>query len=448
MRNTSSMNLGKPSNPNYAAVRVVLKEFQAIPGADRIQVAKIFSNNVIVSIDARTGDEMIFFPVGCQLSEAFVANNNLYRKPEMGNVDKEAKGGFFDEKRRVTALKMRGVKSEGFACPVSFLSYLGIDTEEIPLMTDFDSVNDHEICRKYVSRCNPPSTKAHDKKARQSRPGDRIQEGQFRFHYDTENLRRNIFQIMPNDRISLSWKLHGSSGIFSNLLIQKDLKWYEKVLQWLGVPVQNSDYGLIYSSRKVVKGVGEVESGKQLKSVNQHYYDSDIWKVEFDKIKDRIPKGFTIYGEIVGYTPTGSWIQRDYDYGCKPGESKLYVYRVTVTNADGKVIEMPYDQMRDWCSDNGIEPVPHIFSGYAGHVTKFETGIEPMDRFQSKLLQYLEESYVHDQDSIFCSNKVPEEGIVLRVDRGTSCKAMKLKAFRFLGYEQEVLDSGGEDLEE
>ena len=36
-----------------------------------------------------------------------------------------------------------------------------------------------------------------------------------------------------------------------------------------------------------------------------------------DKIGPKLKNGYTVYGEVVGFTPTGSPIQRGYDYGCK-----------------------------------------------------------------------------------------------------------------------------------
>ena len=57
-----------------------------------------------------------------------------------------------------------------------------------------------------------------------------------------------------------------------------------------------------------------------------------------------IPEGITIYGEVIGYVPNSSTgIQtrggKVYDYGCKSGENKLMIYRVTQNYLDGTTRE-------------------------------------------------------------------------------------------------------------
>ena len=46
-----------------------------------------------------------------------------------------------------------------------------------------------------------------------------------------------------------------------------------------------------------------------------------------------------------------------------------------------------------------------------------------------------------------CENKVPEEGIVVRVEDLFECKSYKLKSFRFLEFESNELDKGVADVE-
>ena len=46
-----------------------------------------------------------------------------------------------------------------------------------------------------------------------------------------------------------------------------------------------------------------------------------------------------------------------------------------------------------------------------------------------------------------CTNKVPEEGIVVRKESLFSCDAYKLKSFRFFEKESSDLDAGVVDIE-
>ena len=407
----------------------------------------MFGNSVIVSKDVQPGDEMIYFPVGCALSKEFLSNNNAYRKAEYGNKDESAKG-FFEQNGLVRCLKLAGTKSEGVLFPLSSLNWAA-DPDTIIVLNpgdDFDTIDGKEICRKYVPRCNPVSTK-HGFKERKARPEDMILDGQFRFHYDTENLRRNIHRVNPTDIIAVTWKMHGTSIILANLLVNKKLTWKEKVAKWLGIPVIEADYGLVWSSRKVVKGV----DGENKKDA-VHFYDTDVWGDWAKQIGVLIPKGYTIYAEVVGYTANGTPIQKfdrdnHYDYGCPVGKSKLLVYRITQTNADGRVVEMPYPQMRVWCEDNGLETVPHIFYGSAYEHLPMPMDASDVGQWQQDFLNQLEQFYVKDQDSEFCNHTVPEEGIVVRVEKGLRCEAYKLKSFRFLEGESKQLDLGVADME-
>ena len=58
----------------------------------------------------------------------------------------------------------------------------------------------------------------------------------------------------------------------------------------------------------------------------------------------------------------------------------------------------------------------------------------------------LREKYLEKQCTV-CKNKVPNEGIVLRVDELGS-RALKLKSFAFLQKETKDLDKGNVDMEE
>ena len=46
-----------------------------------------------------------------------------------------------------------------------------------------------------------------------------------------------------------------------------------------------------------------------------------------------------------------------------------------------------------------------------------------------------------------CKNKVPHEGIVIKIEN-TKSEAWKLKCFKFLGKEQEEADSGKTNIED
>jgi hypothetical protein len=382
-----------PRNSNYAAVVTSINTLIQLKGCDNVQAAILHNYSVIVSMDVQPGDLGLFFPAETALSHEFMAANNLYRKPEYGNVDPEQKG-FFEQHGRVKTMKFRGHKSEAFWIPLSSLQYLdgklssGVINELTIEGVLFDKLDDHEICHKYVNRRNraagEPRTKQKTKSARLE---DSIVDGQFRFHTDTENLRRNVHKILPNDLISITDKWHGTSVVIGKVLVKRHLGLVDRILCKLGINITQSIYGLAYSSRKVIKAVNGVNKA------SLHYYSSDIWGDVAKEVESKIPNGFTLYGEIVGFTSDGGAIQQGYAYGCGPNQHKLVVYRVTLTTPDGLVVELSWPQLEEFCLKYGLETVDEFFYGRASDLLSPHF-TEDLEEWQANLLKFLEETYV------------------------------------------------------
>ena len=435
------MEFNKPKNGNYAGVVTQLSSFVDLPNCDNVKHALIFGYHIVVSKDAQAGDVGVFFPAETALSAEFLSNNNLYRKTEFGNVDPEKKG-FFEQHGRVKTMKFRGHKSEGFWIPLNSLEFLGVPLNEFPVGAEFDEVNGTPICHKYVAKgTRTPGSGKQAKKATM-RLADRIAENQFRFHYDTANLRRNAHKIFPSTVVSISEKWHGTSAVVGNLLVNRPLKWYEKLARFLGVKVQEQEYGLVWSSRKVVKGVSEWTNNSA-----SSYYSSDVYSVVKDEVAGILQPGFTLYGEIVGYTPDGGAIQKNYSYGCLPNHHKFVVYRVTFTNVNGKVVELSWPQMREYCESCGLEMVVPFFYGKASELFNYyEKSDEVLSEWQDSFVEFLNAKFVEGRKDSFNAS-VPAEGIVVRIDHLEQAEAYKLKSFEFLKGESEDLDAGVSDIE-
>ena len=82
------------------------------------------------------GELGIFFSSDGQLSHDFCMKNNLYRK---NPTDGTPMGGYFEENRRVRAIKLRGEYSEGFWIPEKSLSFCG--PHSLKEGDEFDTVN-------------------------------------------------------------------------------------------------------------------------------------------------------------------------------------------------------------------------------------------------------------------------------------------------------------------
>ena len=90
---------------------VKIEHLRPHTNADRLQIATIFGNDVIVDLNVAIGDIGVYFPSDLQLSKEFCEINDLVRrKDENGNPC----GGYLDpNKRNIRPIKLRGEKSDG-----------------------------------------------------------------------------------------------------------------------------------------------------------------------------------------------------------------------------------------------------------------------------------------------------------------------------------------------
>lgn len=436
---------------NYSATVVRISNLRPHTNADRLICTNIFGNNVIVGKETQIGDLGLFFPLESQLGKEFAEANDLLRRKD---ADGKPAGGMFDENRRVRAQKFRGEQSMGFWIPIESIQNLSkiVNIDTWPVEGDeIEKIGSLIISQKYVPRHSRMPGAGGRKEGRKPRES-RIIPDQFRFHFDTAQLGKNIHKLKPTDLVVITWKLHGTSAIAARVLVKHSLSWKEKILKFLKFPYTQSKYDYVYASRKVVKN--------EFQETKDHYYGHDLWsEVGKEHFGDKLHTGETVYYEIVGYTRDGSPIQKDFDYGCdrlgdfgvvggmKEPQHKVFVYRITQTAVDGTVTELQWNQVKERCTELGVEHVPEIMYGEAdlfagaGEATGFD-----LDEWQKQYLEYLRQKFVYDQDSQFCTNKVPEEGICLRKE-GLNIEVFKLKSFRFLEYETKSLDKGEVDIE-
>lgn len=431
---------------NYRAKLVALGEPKQHPNAERLQIFTIDFQSIITDLSYKQGDVVVYFPLECTINKELISFFNGFEEKVL-NQDQTQKG-FFNKHARVRAVRLRQEPSQGFVIKSELLkqwltiktSGIDIDYDSrdfVTLNVEFDSYDDIIICQKYVAKA---SVGVGGGKQQKSVKGiSRLVEGQFRLHNDTENLRKNVNKLQLSDYVGIHYKKHGTSFVVGNVLVNKKLTWFEKLLKKLNVSLQDKTYDIIYSSRKVVKNEYETKD-------KQGFYNEDIWGIVKDEIKDRIPKGFTLYGEILGFLPSGQAIQGKYDYGCKFGEHKTYIYRITFTNEDGFVCELNDLQIKEFCDKYELLYSDTFY--YYGTVQQFCLDyLIDLGNWQEQFIKTLEDKY-NEKDCYMCVNKLPEEGIVLRKNNLFTYEAYKLKSFRFLEGESKQLDSEETNLED
>lgn len=250
------------ANENYLAKIVKLGAAIEHKNAQKLQCFSIDGCNVITGLEAKEGDVYVFFPVESAINADYLAWSSSYSDAEL-NEDKSKKG-FFNKHGRVKAIRLRGEKSEGYVIP--FIELGAWLSEKFNLKAaaypediniEFDYFDDVMVSEKYVNKEVLKQKALNEARANKNKGKvarvSKIIEGQFRFHGNTAHLSKNVHNINPNDLISITNKLHGSSFVVSKVICKKPLKWHEKFLKKFGVNIVDTHYDLVYSSRKVIK---------------------------------------------------------------------------------------------------------------------------------------------------------------------------------------------------
>jgi len=469
----------------YCCTVVKIGEIIPIEGANTVAKTLVNGREIVISKDIKEGDLMIYASNECQLNSDFMSINNLYEDytlnsnceevslwieaksgsgsmvidPEEWKEYKRTHCGYFDKHARVRMKKLCKTLSMGFLFePKLLINWCPLlkDFDFSSMIDqDFDTVNKELFVQAYIPPIpeSPHRASGEGKRNKHLAKFDRMIPGQFSFHYDTAQLERNIHRLNPDDWVTISVKLHGTSLIVGNILT-KAPKWkgiYSKIFSYLPKFLQftKKEYNIIYSSRTVIKNQfinPKVSSG---------FYNSDVWADYCNILSNYIPQGFTIYGEIVGYVSgSNSMIQKGYDYKCKPGENKLMIYRVTRQIDEGKV-EYNVSDVKEWTlklidsmKEDGypdfaarIHPIDILFNGQIK--TLYNNDV--MNHWHETLLELMKNDKEHfgmEENEPLCRNKTPREGIVLRIDNDPVNEAFKLKCLKFLGKEAESIDAG------
>lgn len=463
---------------SYNVYVTKLKNVRPHPNADRLQLADCFGNTVCISLDHTEGELGVYLPTDGQISEEFGKANDLFRrKDENGNHA----GGFIDPvKRNVQCIRLRKEKSDGLFLPLTCLESFG----DISALKEGDIVtvfNGHEIARKYIPKTNHKNhaSGAHNKTKKKKV----VIAPLFQEHKDTEQLAYNLNDFKEGDQIEITLKMHGTSGRTAYLPCLKGYKrtWKDKLLRREGTPVYEYDY--VSGTRRVV-----------LERYDAGFYGSDAFrKIHAEKFEGKLHKNEEIYYEIVGFTDTGTPIMSTADnrklndkefikkygketvfsYGCDPDgckdgelmkfatnaagdklisftqlpQSDIYVYRMTMTNEDGDVVEYSPEFMRYRCEQMGVKTVPVMWRGFIPVIENDEALPEEYAETPGSFIKNIAEKYYDGADPIGKTHI--REGVVVRIVNRPTFTAYKHKNFNFKVLENIIkVNADAPDMEE
>ena len=452
----------------YCGFVTNLKNVRPHPNADRMKLADCFGNTVCVGLSAQENDVVIYFPTDGQLSVEYCAQNDLVRrKDENGNPA----GGYLDpDKRNVKAIKLRGEKSDGITMPLESLAYTGVDLATLTVGTQVTVINGHDICTKYIPKSNSKTSHsggAGNKTRKHKDPVAPL----FAEHADTEQLAYNLSAFKCGDEVEITLKMHGTSqrtGYLPTLQGYKRTLW-DKITRKAGVPVY--DWGGVSGTRRVV-----------LEDYNGGFYGSNEFREQHSKVFDgKLMKGETVYYEVVGFTTTGQPIMSTasnkklndkefikqygeetvFSYGCEPHpetwiphdhcelepkrpQSDVYVYRMTMTNEDGFVVEYTPDFMRYRCEQMGVKTVPVLWKGT---IPDHPGSVEDPTITAGEWIKNVAERFYDGPDPVGKTHV--REGVVVRILNRPKFAAYKHKNFAFKVLEGIIKESAeAPDMEE
>lgn len=250
----------------YSAYITELDKIREHPKADTLVIAEVFYTDVVIKKDVfKLGDKVVYFPTDGVLNEDFCKDNNLLRSD----------GGYIHENRRVKAISLRGVKSDGLIMPIDVLSKY-IDTNELKSGDQINVINGVEICKKYI-----PGTKGRPKGP--SHTPKKKHGGKYLFpqHKDTNQLRYNLNNFKEGDELILTEKVHGcfDSKARVRLFNKKDLVRISTI--------KKGDIVVGYKNNKIVpsKVLNVFKNGKTKNWVEVIFTRKGLGKQKIGKIK-------------------------------------------------------------------------------------------------------------------------------------------------------------------
>lgn len=424
---------------NHCGYIVKVKELRAHPNADKLYIATFFGNDTCVSIDTQVGDIGVYFPCDLQLSLEFCIANHLCRKLPDGTADT----GYMEvDKRNITAIRLRGERSDGLYLPISCFNYCYDDDASAYLKVGdiISEVNGHPICNKYIPRTRKQNNTNSSNVSKTRKHKDPIAP-LFKEHIDTAQLAYNLNAFKPGDLIEITRKLHGTSARIGYLPVLKGYKrtLWDKIARKDGTPIYQYDY--IDGTRRTL-----------LISYDGGFYGSNEFRKHFhEAIKGKLHEGESVYAEIIGFTDDGVPIMGSvsnkktndkafikqygdmttFSYGCDPTgvtapKNDFYVYRMTLTTHDGYTVEYSPEYTRYRCEQMGVKFVPVEWRGYIPEHPASETDdtITAGEWIMNKAEQYYDGPEPIDPRHV-------REGVVVRLVDKPSFTAYKIKNFSF-----------------
>jgi tRNA-binding EMAP/Myf-like protein len=319
-----------------------IDKIEDLQNADKMQMATVKGWQCLVSKGQhQVGQPIIFVP-----PDAIIP-------PELAE---ELKLEFLRDNGRVKTIKLRGYISQGLIlsldCLKGFTVRVGDDVAARLKITKYEptvkSVSRpretislmwakwlaKEITtRRFVAKCVGIIYDRYFKPVKHTNPN-------FKEYTDIQNQKHypNLFQ--DGEEVIITEKIHGTN--FRAGCLRKRPSFFEKLFNL------TPNYEFVYGSHTVQKtpfsGGG--------------YYGEDVYgkAAQMYRLKDLLPAGYTVYGEVFGANKPGKPIQKGFDYGVEG--IALAIFDV---KKDEKYLD--WAEAKHFCEERGLPMVPEMYQG-------------------------------------------------------------------------------------
>lgn len=432
----------------YYGLVTKLNNVRKDPNSDFLYLADCFGEGVIVGPDMVEGQPVLYLPSDGEIERWFGDAFGLFRK----NLDGTSQGGYLENSGHVRAIKLRGNQSSGIVISLTRIyekygnqywedgdkvnSIHMVETESKGTWS-LTQIVDKEFCRKYIPR-QKAAAAGGAKTSYKGRKAEGVIYPEFSMHSDTQQLAYNLDQFKPGDQINISLKMHGTS--------QRSMNTYAEL--------PNGFFRRLFHMKKKTKQAYVLGTRRCVVTENsQGYYGNDQFRMpHHEKLKAVLEPGMEVFYEVVGYygpdenntiMPIGdnskindkAFVKQFgkktvFSYGCEPGQSEMYIYRITSENGEK---EWTPAEITDWCEAHGFNRVPVI--------ADFEfTTVEDL---QNRINTYFEDLV----DPIGKTHV--KEGVVVRIVNRRTFTAFKSKTYEFKVLEGIIKEtSDAPDMEE
>lgn len=398
----------------YFGLITTLQNVRKDPNSDNLYLADCFNEGVIVGSDSANGEIVLYLPTDGEIERWFGNELKLFRK----NEDGTPQGGYVENNGHVRAIKLRGNESSGIVIPIGkIFSIWGEQPWEVG--DQVNEINGKTFCTKYIPKRKVP-TVGKGKTSYKGRKAEGVVYPEFSMHIDTQQLAYNLDKFRPGDDLEMTLKMHGTSqrsmmtygllprGFFRRLFRMK--------------PKQVPTY--VLGTRRTV-----------VTDENGGFYGTDTFRMaHHERIKPFVEPGMEVFYEVVGYYGPGEnetimpigenskigdkaftkqfGKRTVFSYGCQPGQSEMFVYRITTNNGEH---ECTPEEIAAWCEKAGVQKVPTV------------------DRFVFTSIEDLNDrinTYFEDLVDPVGKTHV-KEGVVVRIVNRLGFSAFKSKTYEF-----------------